>query len=59
MGILYVDRSKINVDDVDFDKDDAKSIIHVKLTAWGKGIKQRKAFRKWYKQRINACSMAF
>ena len=59
MGILYVDHSKINVDDVDVDKDDAKTIIHVKLIAWGKGIKQRKAFRKWYKQRINACSMAF
>ena len=42
----------------DFDEDDAKT-IHVKLIAWGNRIKQRKAFRKWYKQRIHACSMAF
>ena len=58
MGILYVDLSKINVGDIDFDEDDAKT-IHVKLIAWGNRIKQRKAFRKWYKQRIHACSMAF
>ena len=58
MGILYVDLSKINVGDIDFDEDDAET-IHVKLIAWGNRIKQRKAFRKWYKQRIHACSMAF
>ena len=32
MGILYVDLSKINVGDIDFDEDDAKT-IHVKLIA--------------------------
>ena len=31
MGILNVDLDKINLDDVNFDEDDPKTIIHIRL----------------------------
>ena len=34
MGILSVDLNNINLDDVSFDEDDPKNIIHVRLMAW-------------------------
>ena len=34
MGILSVDLNNINIDDANFDKDDPKTIIHVKPLAW-------------------------
>ena len=34
MGILSVDLNNTNIDDVNFDKDDPKTIIHVKPLAW-------------------------
>ena len=41
MGTLSVD-----LNDLNFDKDDAKTIIHVRPMAWRNRFKQRKAFKK-------------
>ena len=46
MGILSVDVNNINLDDVNFDWDDTETIIHVRLMAWHKKLKQYKAFKK-------------
>ena len=42
MGILSVDLNNINLDDGNFDEDDSKTIIHVRLMAWFNRFKQRK-----------------
>ena len=42
MCILNVDLNDINLDDVDFDEDDPKTIIHTSLVAWRDRFKQRK-----------------
>ena len=34
MGILNIDLNNINLDDPNYDKDDPKTIIHVRLLAW-------------------------
>ena len=41
-----VDHDKINLDDVNFDDEDPKTIIHVRLTAWRNKYKQRKKCKK-------------
>ena len=46
MGILSVDISNIDLDDINFDEDDPETIIHVRLTAWHNSFKQRKTFKK-------------
>ena len=46
MGILSIDLNNINLDDVNFDRDDLETIIHVRLMAWHNRLKQRKAFKK-------------
>ena len=46
MGILSVDLNKINIDDVNFDKDDPKTIIHVKPLAWRNKFGKRISFKK-------------
>ena len=46
MGILSVDLNNINLDDVSFDEDDPKNIIHVRLMVWCNRFKQRKAFKQ-------------
>ena len=46
MGFLSVDLNNINLDDVNFDKDDPAAIIHVRIMAWRNRFKQRKAFKK-------------
>ena len=52
MGILSEGLDKINIDDVDFDKDNPENIIHVRFMAWRNRFKQ-------CQPRINAFSMAF
>ena len=46
MGILSKDLNNINLDDINFDKDDPETIIFVRLMAWHNRFKQRKAFKK-------------
>ena len=46
MGILSVDINNINLDDANFDEDDPRIIIHVRLMAYHKRLKQHKAFKK-------------
>ena len=46
MNILSVGLNNINLDDVNFDKDDSKASIHVRLMAWCNRFKQCKAFKK-------------
>ena len=46
MDILIVDLNNINLDKVNFDKNDLKAIISVTYTDWLKTFKQRKAFTK-------------
>ena len=43
MGIFNVDLDKINVDDVDFNKDETGSRIYVRLAAWCNRFKQKMA----------------
>ena len=43
MGILS---KYLNVDDVNFDGDDPKTIIYVRYMAWHNRFKQCKAFKK-------------
>ena len=45
MGILYADINNINLDDVNFDKGDLETIIHVEHMAWCNRFKQHKAFQ--------------
>ena len=42
MSIFSVDLNNINLDNVNFDKDDPKTIIHVRLITWYNRLKQRK-----------------
>ena len=46
MGILNVDLSNINLDEVNIYNDDPEIVVHVRLMAWGNRFKQRKAFKK-------------
>ena len=46
MDILSIDLNNINLDDVNFDRDDLETIIHVRLMAWHNRLKQHKAFKK-------------
>ena len=39
ISILSVDLNNINLDDVNFDKDDPETIIHVRLMTWGNKFK--------------------
>ena len=50
--------SGINLDDINFEGDDPKAIIHVKPTAWDNRFKKLKMFLKSNKHNINACSIA-
>ena len=52
MGIFNVDLDKINVDDVDFNKDETGSRIYVRLTAWRNRFKQTKAFKKYISREL-------
>lgn len=44
MGILSVALNNINLDDVKYDDDDPKAIIHVRLLSLYNKCKQRKSF---------------
>ena len=57
LHILSVDLININLDDINFEEDDPETIVHVRLMAWCNRFKQRKAYKKGYKQRIITCSM--
>ena len=46
IGILRVDLTNINLDDVNFYKDDLETIIHVRLMTWCNRLKQRQVFKK-------------
>ena len=46
MCILIIDLDKINLEDVNFYKDDPEAIIHVKFLAWHNKFEQHKAFKK-------------
>ena len=62
-SILSVNLNNINLHNINninfhFDEDVSETIIHVRVMAWRNRFNQRKAFKKRYKQIINACSMA-
>ena len=57
LHILSVDLININLDEINFEEDDPETIVHVRLMAWCNRFKQRKAYKKRYKQRIITCSM--
>ena len=46
MVILGVDLNIISLDDINFNEDDPKTIIHVRLTYWRNRFKQCKGFKK-------------
>ena len=46
MGILSVDFSNINLDEVNFYNNDRETIMHVRLMAWHNRFKQLKVFKK-------------
>ena len=46
MGILNIDLNNINLDDPNYDKDDPKTIIHVRLLAWHIKSEKCKALKK-------------
>ena len=46
MCTLSVDLNNINLHDVNFDKGETETIIHVRHMAWRNRIKQRKIFKK-------------
>ena len=46
MGIFSVDLNNIDLNDVNFDEDDPKPIIHVIYMAWHITFKQRNRFKK-------------
>ena len=46
MGILSVDLDKINLGDINFDEDDPKTVIHVRVMAWHYRYKQHKSCKK-------------
>ena len=59
MGILSEVYNNINLEDVNFNEDDPKTIVQVRLVAWCNGIKLCKAFNKELsKVLINTCIMA-
>ena len=45
MGVLNIDLND-NLDDVDYNEDDHKTITHIKILAWYIKFEKRKAFRK-------------
>ena len=57
ISILSVDLNNINLYDFHFNEDVSETIIHVRVMAWRNRFKQRKTFKKRYKQIVNACSM--
>ena len=46
MGILNVDLNNINLDDINSNEGDPKTVIHVRIMDWHNRFKQRKAFKK-------------
>ena len=46
MDIHSVGLNNINLDDIDFYKDDPEIILHIRLITWCNSLKQRKAFKK-------------
>ena len=46
MGILSVDLSNINLDEVNFYNNDRETIMHVRFMAWHNRFKQLKVFKK-------------
>ena len=57
MGIIDIYLNNINLDDSNYDKDDSKTIIHIRHLAWHINFKKRKAHKK-YNHGINANSVA-
>ena len=45
MGVLSVDFSNINLDEVNFYNNDRETIMHVRLMAWHNRFKQLKVFK--------------
>ena len=58
IDILRVDFSNINLDDTNYDEDDAEIIINNKLLAWHIEFEKRKTLKRRVKWRINAFSVA-
>ena len=52
MGILRVDLYKINLDDVNYHEDDPETIIHVRLLACCKNLKNKKHVKNISKKLI-------
>ena len=46
MGILSADLNNVNLDDINFDKDDPETIDHVRLMVWHYRLKQHKEFKR-------------
>ena len=47
MGIIDIYLNNINLDDSNYDKDDSKTIIHIRHLAWHINFKKRKALKKY------------
>ena len=46
MSILSIDPNNINLDDINYDKDDPDTIIRIKLLTWHIKFEKRKALKK-------------
>ena len=45
MGILNIDINNVNLDDTNYNEDDSKTIIHIRLLAWHIKFEKRKALK--------------
>ena len=41
MNILSIDLNNINLDDTNYDEDDAETIVHIRLLAWHSKVLQK------------------
>ena len=52
MDILSEDLNSINLDDTNYDEDDPKAIIHVRLLSWDIKVGKRKAVKRELNEEI-------
>ena len=52
MDILSEDLNNINLDDTNYDQDDPKAIIHVRLLSWDIKVGKRKAVKRELNEEI-------
>ena len=46
MGILSIDLNNVNLDNTNYNEDDAETFIHIKLLAWHIKFEKHKAYKK-------------